>query len=80
MFLISLFSPHKPSIADMSDLPKRVVLGSMVVAGIVAVLSIADLAMGIPFSGKHTMIMDILFILSAGIVGYLAWDAYKDLN
>lgn len=52
----------------------------MVVAGIVAVLAIADLAMGIPFSGKHTMIMDILFILSAGIVGYLAWDAYKDLN
>jgi hypothetical protein len=24
--------------------------------------------------------MDILFILSAAIVGYLGWDAYKDLG
>ena len=26
-----------------------------------------------------SMVMDILFILSSAIVGYLAWDAFKDM-
>ena len=42
-----------------------------------AVLAILDLATTFPFAGS--MVMDILFILSAAIVGYLAWDAFKDM-
>ncbi|MFG0335524.1 MAG: hypothetical protein ACF8TS_19360 [Maioricimonas sp. JB049] len=65
----------------MSDAPKKMVVGSMVAAGVVALAAIADLALGIPFSGsEHTFLMDILFIVCAGIVGYLAYDAYKDLR
>ncbi len=65
----------------MKDLPKNVVLGSIVVAGIVALLAVADLVIGVPFSGtEHTFTMDIIFIVCAGIVGYLGWDAYKDLT
>jgi hypothetical protein len=64
----------------MTELPKRDVIASMVVAAIVAVMALLDLVMKIPFGGKHTMVMDILFIICAGIVGYLAWDSYKDMS
>ncbi len=64
----------------MTELPKRVVIASMIVAGVVALAAILDLVAKIPFGGKHTMVMDILFLISAGIVGYLAWDSYRDLS
>ncbi|MFO1092467.1 MAG: hypothetical protein U0992_04015 [Planctomycetaceae bacterium] len=65
----------------MSDAPKKMVIGSMAVAGIVALAAIADLVIGVPFTGtSHSRLMDILFIVAAGIVGYLSWDAYRDLR
>jgi hypothetical protein len=65
----------------MSDAPKKMVIGSLVVAGVVALAAICDLVLGVPFSGsEHTRTMDILFIIAAAIVGYLGWDAYKDLR
>ncbi len=61
-----------------SNLPKNLVFGSFGAAGLVAVLAILDLVtQSFPFAGS--MVMDILFILSAAIVGYLAWDAFKDM-
>lgn len=56
------------------------VIGSMVVAGVVALLAISDLATGVPFTGVHSKLMDILFLVAAAIVGYLSWDAYRDLR
>ena len=65
----------------MSDAPKKMVVGSLVVAGLVALAAICDLVLGVPFSGsEHTRTMDILFIIAAAIVGYLGWDAYRDLR
>lgn len=65
----------------MQDMSKKMVIGSMVVAGVVALAALADLIVGVPFSGSgHTKTMDILFIVAALIVGYLGWDAYRDLN
>ncbi len=74
------FSPETVTPA-MSDAPKKMVIGSMVVAGLVAAAAIADLVIGVPFSGStHTKLMDILFIVCAAIVGYLSWDAWRDLR
>jgi hypothetical protein len=65
----------------MQEMPKRVVIGSMVVAAVVALAAIADLVMGVPFSGSsHTKLMDILFIVAAGITIYMGWNAYRDLT
>ncbi|HWL10100.1 MAG TPA: hypothetical protein VNQ76_16970 [Planctomicrobium sp.] len=65
----------------MRDLPKRMVIGSIAVAGLVAVMALADLFVGVPFSGsEHTRIMDVLFIVCAGIVIYLGINAYKDFS
>ncbi|WP_417851826.1 hypothetical protein [Thalassoglobus sp.] len=65
----------------MKDLPKQAVIASMVVSVLVALAAIADLVLGVPFSGsEHTFLMDILFIICAAITGYLSWDAFKDLS
>jgi hypothetical protein len=68
----------------MADAPKKMAVGSMIAAGLVGVLAICDLIIGFPFSGvtgKSLMMMtDILFVICAAIVGYLAYDAYKDLR
>ena len=66
---------------NMQDTSKRVVIGSMAVAGLVAVAAIADLVVGIPFSGSpHTKVMDVIFILCSGIVIYLGWTVFRDLS
>ncbi len=61
-----------------SNLPKNMIFASFGAAGLVSLLAIMDIATKFPFAGS--LIMDILFLLSAAIVGYLAWDAYKDMT
>ncbi len=61
-----------------ANLPRNMVFGSFAVAGFVTLLALLDIIVQVPFAGST--IMDILFILSAGIVGYLGWDAYKDMS
>jgi hypothetical protein len=56
---------------------KNLIFVSFGAAGIVGALCLLDMATGIPFARQ--MVFDILFLLSSAIVGYLAWDAYKDL-
>lgn len=56
---------------------KNLVYMSFGAAGVVGALCLLDMATGIPFARQMTF--DILFLLSAAVVGYLAWDAYKDL-
>ncbi|TWT52238.1 hypothetical protein KOR42_31060 [Thalassoglobus neptunius] len=64
----------------MQELPKRVVVASMIVAGLVAVAAISDMVLGIPFSGEHTFMMDIMFLICAAIVGYMGWDAFREMK
>jgi hypothetical protein len=61
----------------MSNGSKGMIVGSMVAAGAVAIASAVDLVIGIPFSGHS--VMDVLFLVSAGLVLYMGYDAYKDL-
>ena len=44
----------------------------------IALMAIADLATGLPFSGALTKTMDIMFIICAGILVYLCWTVMKD--
>jgi hypothetical protein len=60
-----------------TNLNKRMIQFSFGAAGVVAALCLLDLATGIVFARQ--VAFDVLFLLSAAVVGYLAWDAYKDL-
>ena len=56
---------------------KALTIFGMVVAGLLALVFVADMAVGVPFSGA-SWTMDIGAIIAAGVLGYLAWDAFRD--
>jgi len=62
----------------MSGASKKMIIGSIAAAGLVALAAVADLVMQVPFAGH--MVMDITFLVSAALVIYLGYDAYKDLS
>jgi hypothetical protein len=55
-----------------------------VVAGLVLLLFLADLALSLTGSGGifsyPSLLMDIAFIVASAILGYLAWSALKELK
>lgn len=60
----------------MSGLSKNLVVASLIMTGIVAVAAILDLAMGIPYGRK--VVLDIMFLLGAGLIGYMGYETIKD--
>ena len=65
----------------MKDLPKRLALATMWISGFVALLALMDLIIKVPFSGTElSQPMDIMFLIAAAIVGYLGWDAFRELR
>jgi hypothetical protein len=56
---------------------KAMSISGMIVAGLIALVFIADLAIGVPFGGVGTM-TDVGFVLSSLILGYLSWNAFRD--
>lgn len=62
----------------MTNAPKKLVIGSMAAAALVALVAILDLALKIPFAGR--MVMDVTFLIGAGLVGYMCYESYKDMT
>lgn len=58
---------------------KNLIFASMGVAGLVALISILDMATGNPF-GRYSITMDVLYLLGAGIVLYMGYETYRDLK
>lgn len=66
---------------------KWMCLGSLGVAALLFLVFLLDLIAGFPFSsgtpeGESSpfMIVDIGGILASGVLGYLAWNAYRDVK
>lgn len=57
---------------------RNVVFGSIGVAGAMGLAAILDLVLGIPFGGQ--MVLDIMFILAAGLVIYMGVDCLKEIK
>ena len=60
----------------MSSGMKKMVIASMAVAGLVGLLAIVDMILGLPFANQVTM--DVMFILGAGLVGYMGYDTLSE--
>jgi len=56
---------------------KAMTIGGMVIAGLLGLAFGLDLAVGFPFD-KKSIVMDVGFLVAAGIVGYLSWSAFKE--
>jgi hypothetical protein len=65
---------------------KWMCLGSIGVAALLLLLFLADLFTGFPFSNgtpgydSPFMLLDIGGILAAGAIGYLGWNAWRDVK
>ena len=59
---------------------KGLCYGALGVAALMLVVFLLDLVAGFPFGGSPFMLLDILGIISAGIIAYLAFNASKDLK
>lgn len=62
-----------------SPMEKWLCWGAMGTAGGLLILFILDLVIKIPFGGLSTVV-NILGIVACGLIGYLGWDAFKDLR
>lgn len=60
-----------------SNISKNMIYASLGAAGLVAAGCLLDMVTGIPFARQMTF--DIFFLLGAAVVGYLGWDALKDM-
>lgn len=56
---------------------KKMIFASVGAASLVALLSILDLSLKVPFAG-YSLTLDITFLISSAIIGYLGWEAYRD--
>jgi hypothetical protein len=72
-------SPFAPRYQVRSPMSKALTILGMVVAGLVGVVFALDLAAGFPFS-RANVTMDVGAIIAAAILGYLAWDALRDVR
>ncbi len=57
-------------------MPKALCLIGLVVAGLVFLLFVLDLAIGI--MGKASILMDIMFIIGSLGLGFLSWEAFRE--
>jgi len=60
----------------MSNSAKYMLFGSMGAAGLVALAALIDMFSGLFFKGR--IVMDIMFLIGAGLVIFMGWDAYRE--
>jgi hypothetical protein len=60
-------------------MPKALTISGMVVAALVLLIFVVDLAAGWPFRTASKW-MDIGYIVCALILGYLSWSAFRELK
>lgn len=58
-------------------MPKALCITGMVVAILVLILFLIDLAIGVPFKRASTT-LDVVFMISAMILAYMSWSTLKE--
>ena len=64
-------------------MPKAMTIAGMVVAGLIGLAFAADLVLSVPFGGLSRpmgLMMNLGFLVSAGLLGYLSWNALRELR
>ena len=59
---------------------KNMCYAALGVAGVMALLFLLDLILGFPFGGSPFATVDIIGLITSGIVGYLGFNALRDLR
>jgi hypothetical protein len=51
-----------------------------VVSGVMLLLFLLDLIVGFPFGGGSFVTIDVIGLLASGILGYLAFSAFREVR
>jgi hypothetical protein len=62
------------------SMEKRLCWASLAVAGLMLLLFLPDLIFKFPFGQGISRSVDIVVVISAVILGYLSWNALRDLR
>lgn len=62
------------------EMEKYLCFGALGVAGLFFLLSLLDLIIGIPFGGGSFIVADIFILIVSLMVGYLGFNALRDLK
>jgi len=58
-------------------MPKALCLTGMVIAIVVLLLFLLDLIIKVPFQRANPL-MDIVFVLCAGVLGFISWTTFRE--
>lgn len=58
-------------------MPKALCLTGMVIAIVVFLLFLLDLILKVPFQ-RANLIMDVVFVLCAGTLGFISWTTFRE--
>ncbi len=53
--------------------------GTLGTTGLLLLIFLLDLILGIPFD-RFDWMVDIIGMISCGVVGYLTWESYRELR
>jgi drug/metabolite transporter (DMT)-like permease len=68
-----------PRLRVGSPMSKALTILGMVVAGILGVVFLLDWILGFPFNGADWR-MNLGAVIAAALLGYLSWDAMRDVR
>lgn len=66
-------TPGVCAVSRVEPVSKMLPLSGMIIAGLIGIVFLADLAAGFPFQ-RVSIGVDVAFLASAAIVGYLSWS------
>ena len=58
---------------------RSLLTASAIASGLVGLISILDMAIGVPFS-RFSMMMDVMFLISSGLVLYMVRQCFQELR
>ena len=58
-------------------MPKALCLTGMVIAIVVFLLFLLDLIIKVPFQ-RADPVMDVVFVLCAGVLGFISWTTFRE--
>ena len=66
--------------AKGSGMEKYLCYGALGVAALMGLLFLLDLVAGVPFGGGPFVVPDVFGVLASGVVGFLGFNAMKELK
>ncbi|MBN1908992.1 MAG: hypothetical protein JW818_04570 [Pirellulales bacterium] len=60
-------------------MPKILSIAGLAISGLLLLLFGLDLAAEVPF-GRYSMMMDVAFVVSSGILAYLSWTTLREVS